>query len=227
MIPAARTRHDQIAIAVRLVAPGADESSSPAIEVLGNIRDALSPSARMLGPDTLLVTTSRSDRTSEVECLRACGRAVVEAAAGVGADVCVGVALVSGSSPTAQADAAGDARRAVGVVSQRPQMAGVAVFEDVMAQLAVTGDADLRTRLASLLDPIVDPAFGGRQVIATLQAFFTSPSLIAAGRQLGIHRHTIEHRIRHIESMLGRSIRSSPDRFLVEAALQAWLLEHR
>lgn len=99
----------------------------------------------------------------------------------------------------------------------------VVLYEDVLVSAAISADPTLLARLASVLDPIV--AYDRRRrtcLLPTLQVFLEADmSGPAAAGSLGIHRHTLEYRVRGVERILGRSVRRGPDRLLVQTALIA------
>lgn len=80
-----------------------------------------------------------------------------------------------------------------------------------------------RTSIASVLDPLA--AYDrrkGTEYLRTLDTFMqVNFSTFATASTLGVHRHTVDYRIRRIESLLGRSVRTGLDRLLVEMALFA------
>jgi purine catabolism regulator len=100
----------------------------------------------------------------------------------------------------------------------------VVLYEDVLGLAAIEADRWTLARLASILEPVVghDARRKNKPLMETLEAFFEAElSARAAARRLGIHRHTLDYRMRQIERLLGRSVRKAPDRLLVEMALLA------
>lgn len=77
--------------------------------------------------------------------------------------------------------------------------------------------------IARTLDPV--SAHDRRHktdLLPTLHVFADNNlSVSATADALGVHRHTVEYRLRRIETVLGRSVRKGPDRLLVELALTA------
>jgi purine catabolism regulator len=60
----------------------------------------------------------------------------------------------------------------------------------------------------------------GTDLLTTLKAFVKADgSTSETARVLGIHRHTVLNRLRLIEKVLGRSVRTGADRLVVELAL--------
>jgi DNA-binding PucR family transcriptional regulator len=82
---------------------------------------------------------------------------------------------------------------------------------------------DLRGALAAILRPLAE--YDRRhttELVPTLGAFFAAEgSSLAAAKALGLHRHTVDYRIKRIEQVLGRSVRTGADRLVVHLAVIA------
>jgi len=105
------------------------------------------------------------------------------------------------------------------IVSPKPR---AVVFEDVAAEAALLADRRACERLAGILDSVrAHEKRRGGALIQTLELFFRCGSVAEAARRLDTHRHTVEYRLDQVESLTGRSVRQSPGRFDVEAALVA------
>jgi len=103
------------------------------------------------------------------------------------------------------------------------------VLHDALVGAALSGSRAMRDRLASLLD-VVRPLEGGRTelLLETLEAFYGADlSIRNAAKNLGIHRHTLENRIKRVERATGLSVRRWPDRIVAEMALMATRLRER
>lgn len=99
----------------------------------------------------------------------------------------------------------------------------VVMYEDAALGTALRSDPRARDLLVGILAPL--ESHGGQRgsrLLLALEAFFDADlSARGAAKRLGVHRHTLEQRLREAERVLGRSIRKGPDRLLVEAALRA------
>jgi hypothetical protein len=96
-----------------------------------------------------------------------------------------------------------------------------ALYEEVvpLAMVLAGPQEDRRAFVNSQLGPLLkDPL--GTELLKSLQAFYgAGQSVAAAARDLYIHRHTLEYRLSRIEEALGRDIRASHTRMLLELAL--------
>jgi DNA-binding PucR family transcriptional regulator len=118
-------------------------------------------------------------------------------------------------------------RASIGVLSagEKPAGGSKRSLQSARALLSSLLAAHERQRasIASVLDPVA--AYDRRKnthYLRTLDVFVrVSFSTHATAKALGVHRHTVDYRIRRIESLLGRSVRTGLDRLLVEMALFA------
>jgi DNA-binding PucR family transcriptional regulator len=80
-----------------------------------------------------------------------------------------------------------------------------------------------RSVLQAALEPLHEYDRSHRtSLFRTLEVFADADgSALEAARLLGVHRHTIDYRIRRVESILGHSVRSGADRVVTELALIA------
>lgn len=105
------------------------------------------------------------------------------------------------------------------IIDPRPRAASL---EDVLLTAAVGQNRVLRSGLEAILAPLEREKPAQRiALLRSLEAFYHADLAITAARRIGVHRHTLENRIRRIERALGRSVREGPDRLLVEIALLA------
>jgi sugar diacid utilization regulator len=131
----------------------------------------------------------------------------------------VGVATGPAGSGSIQEES----RAAVARARQLSPDPRVVLFDDLLAVLALASDHEATARLASLLEPILrHDERSNAQLMTALSTYIESDlsAATAAGR-LGVHRHTLDQRLRTVEQLLGRSIKRYPDRFLIESALVA------
>lgn len=104
----------------------------------------------------------------------------------------------------------------------------VVSYEDVCIFDALQKDRRLLQLLAALLDPLL--AYddeNATELVPTLEAFYEADlSQVTTARRLDVHRHTVSARLRLTEKILGRPVRSGPDRLLFEFAPKAKRLLH-
>ena len=100
---------------------------------------------------------------------------------------------------------------------------GLRTFEDEptrsLATLldAATTEVWARAYLAHLID-----AAEGQELMGTLQAWLSQHGMVdAAAQQLGIHRHTVRHRLRRAEALLERPLDDASVRADLWFALQS------
>lgn len=120
-------------------------------------------------------------------------------------------------------EAVAEAEQAVALSRMLESDPRAVLFDDALLAAALGANTILRDQLASILDPVAegDPKMGGA-LLSSIGAFFRSDmSIRGAAHLLGVHRHTLEYRLRRAENLLGRSIRRGPDRLLIEVALMA------
>lgn len=130
--------------------------------------------------------------------------------------------------------ACGDARRSVFADSRCAIDRGrriwpdarVVLFDDVLGVLAIEADPEIASRLAQILAPVVHADGGpGGPLLSALFAYLEADfSTTVASARLGIHRHTLDLRLRRIEELLVRSVRRHPDRYVIESASIAYRL---
>lgn len=99
----------------------------------------------------------------------------------------------------------------------------VILYEDVWILDVLSNESGSLRELALLLDPLVEhDASNGTELLRTLEALFEADlSQTRAAHRLRAHRHTIAQRLTLTESVLGRSVRRSPERLLLEIAVKA------
>lgn len=102
----------------------------------------------------------------------------------------------------------------------------VASYEDLGAfrlLLAVQDDEALRVYTESVLGPLEDGGGEyGDELLRSLEAFIEqNGQWEKAARQLYCHRHTLRYRIRRIEELTGRDLKSARDRIELWLALRA------
>lgn len=105
----------------------------------------------------------------------------------------------------------------------------VVLYEDVLPLAAMSADPALCERLGQILDPVAShDRRHGTSMMETLRVSIDrSWSMAAVARQLDVHRHTVEYRLRGIHRVLGYDVRRPADRFLLEAAVAARRLRRR
>lgn len=117
-----------------------------------------------------------------------------------------------------------DGRDAIDCARSLGYPPGVVLLEDVWIALALGSNERACAALRGVIQPIVarDERTPGSQLVPTLEAWFASElSVVKTATVLGIHRHTVEYRLKQIERMLRRSVRRQPDSRIIEAALVA------
>lgn len=120
-------------------------------------------------------------------------------------------------------------RRAIRSAAMTSGGPKVILVQDVLPLWAIEADRGIMARLSAVLAPLAS-LDSPRQsaLVQTLHAYLDNDlSDAATARHLGIHRHTLEYRIRKIEASLGLSLARASDRFLLEAALYARRLSSR
>ncbi|MFD0327726.1 PucR family transcriptional regulator [Streptacidiphilus monticola] len=129
----------------------------------------------------------------------------------MGADVRLGVsapvAAASGTAALRQARYALGVGRRTGVrVSGAADAGSAALLLSLGEPAALAGFAD------AVLDPLADALEQGR-ALPTLRAFLdANGAWEVAAADLGVHRHTLRHRIRRIEEVTGRDLSSAAER---------------
>ena len=160
-------------------------------------------------------TLGRSPATA----LKTAAEAIRGALLGIGGDAWVALAPLHAERKTLQATAR-EAEACLGLAMVMFPEPTAFTLDETMPWLALAANADVTRRLAAIVDEIVElDRRKQTNLVVTLTALFQSASMSEAARKLGIHRHTLEHRVNTAERVLQLDIRRSPDRFLIEAAL--------
>jgi PucR C-terminal helix-turn-helix domain len=98
----------------------------------------------------------------------------------------------------------------------------VILYEDSLAYTLVAQNPVLQARLSRLLDPIAPRGGRSSPLLDTLEALIDAGlSSGEAAKRLGVHRHTVDYRLRRLQEMLGRSMQDGRDRLLIELAVAA------
>lgn len=116
-----------------------------------------------------------------------------------------------------------EAREAAELSSALGEGPGVYLYRDMLAFAAVKADQVICRELARVLDPLTVATPRSRALLLdTLERFFHHDlSVVETARELGVHRHTVEYRLKKAEQLIGRSVRKGSDRLMVESALVA------
>ncbi len=99
----------------------------------------------------------------------------------------------------------------------------VVAFADVLAGgvPALVDEAAARTWAEQLLAPLRADAGGGADLLGSLRTWLTHHGqLQPAAAELGVHRHTLRHRLARVEELLGRPLASPQTRMDLWFALQ-------
>jgi PucR C-terminal helix-turn-helix domain len=97
----------------------------------------------------------------------------------------------------------------------------VVLYDDVvpLALLLDTLPEERHAFVEAQLGPALEDPLG-EELIASLEAFYAAgQSVAAASRELHVHRHTLEYRLGRLETLLGRDIRDTQPRLLLEFAM--------
>jgi DNA-binding PucR family transcriptional regulator len=157
----------------------------------------------------------RSIVVSVVESTRSHGEKILRAAHQAGC----GLVWVGVSEAPIRDRALQESQEAVELGARIWAAPRVVLHTDEVPFKALAADRRLCRQVAHLLEPLRLPSHV--ELLRTTEVYVAAPSASAAARELGIHRHTLDYRIRQVEGLLGRSVRTWPDRFVVEAAVIA------
>ncbi len=173
--------------------------------------------------DAIVMKTQVQGGEAAILALRRDGGSVRRALSRAGLeDLWIGIAMPQALTSHAMKVAVEEARAAVTIGSQLWVEPRVVLYEDVLPFSALLHVPPLLARLVNVLRPVIVHDQRRRtQLMRTLAVVVDAPNSTAAAKTLGIHRHTLEYRLRQLESITGRSLRAGSDRFLIEVALAA------
>jgi purine catabolism regulator len=123
--------------------------------------------------------------------------------------------------PERLADALEQAERALALAVQRHRR--VVLYADVLTDpLRLIDPADATAFADRLLAPLrAEDGPGGELLIDTLRVWLEHHGQLGpAATDLGVHRHTMRHRVRRAESLLGRSLDDAETRMELWYALR-------
>ncbi|WP_186526329.1 PucR family transcriptional regulator [Leekyejoonella antrihumi] len=188
------------------------------------LRDSIEVSLREAGvPAALTLVDGRA-----VICVPATAhKAAVERIARASSDARGSAHWIVGVGQAMPAESAShglaSARRAARTARLEGQPVG---WSDRLTLDGVLMDQQVRARIAELAGPIVAPilpdaAAAEQDLLATLSAFLDhNGSLEGAARAVGIHRHTLRHRLTKVEELTGLSLDIADNRIVLALALR-------
>src|SRR5207249_5780637 len=118
-----------------------------------------------------------------------------------------------------------EAERAIDLPRRLGWTAGVVLFQDILLVDAIEDNENLRSRLVTLLRPLLllDQWKRRGDFLGTLEAFYACGlSRAATAEFLKVHPHTIDYRLSRVESLLGMPVRDSASVMLLQGALAAY-----
>jgi hypothetical protein len=96
-------------------------------------------------------------------------------------------------------------------------------FEDVLPELLLRGQPELARRLYQrAVQPVEEGCGDTEALLASLEAYLDlGLNVVAASAAVGIHRHTLTARLRHVARCTGLRVEDGDDRLLLELGLRA------
>jgi PucR family transcriptional regulator, purine catabolism regulatory protein len=218
-----REHRDLLSAAAGLLVAGRTEAADAVLEVLGDdapradddlvVLVAARGTDEPVFPPGALVTGDGPDLVCLVPAARAAEAGAALAGRGpVGMSRPVGREGVPGALAEARA-----ARATAGDPS------AVVAFGDVLAGgiPALVDEVAARTWARQLLAPLATPSPAGPDLVGSLRTWLAHHGQLApAAAELGVHRHTLRHRLARVEELLGRPLSSPQTRMDLWFALQ-------
>ena len=171
----------------------------------------------LLGPagGTVLVPVDADE--VDLDALVATTAAVLDAIGrSTGATAVAGIACRRGRDELPAAHE--EARAVLATVRRLGRPPGAYRVDDVLLELAVSGEVSVAEHLAALLDPLA----GGHDLVATLEGWFAAGgNRRAAAAALFVHPNTLDYRLGRITALTGLSPTSTRGAALLQAALVA------